>query len=142
MVRVTCFSSINVRAVIYSVPSRLIGTKLTLHLYYDQIIGYLGRQPVLTLARVHVPGGNAIRRARSIDCRHLVESLRRKPRSFLHCTWQQDLLPNENGAICGVDCAPRAILTAVFASWSKRSIAARRKKAAWDHAYLIKLLTQ
>jgi hypothetical protein len=27
-------------------------------------------------------------------------------------------------------------------SSSKRGIAARRKKAAWDHSYLIKLLTQ
>ena len=61
-VRVTCFSSINVRAVIYSVPSRLIGVKLTLHLYPDRLVGFLGSQPVLTLERVHVPGGNAIRR--------------------------------------------------------------------------------
>jgi hypothetical protein len=94
-VRVTCFSSINVRAVIYSVPSRLIGLKLTLHLYHDRLVGFLGSQHVLTLERVHVPGGDAIRRARSIDYRHLVESLRRKPRAFLNCTWQQDLLPND-----------------------------------------------
>jgi hypothetical protein len=94
-VRVTCFSSINVRAVIYSVPSRLIGLKLTLHLYHDRLVGFLGSQRVLTLDRVHVPGGNVIRRARSIDYRHLVESLRRKPRAFLNCTWQQDLLPND-----------------------------------------------
>jgi hypothetical protein len=94
-VRVTCFSSINVRAVIYSVPSRLIGLKLTLHLYHDRLVGFLGSQQVLTLERVHVPGSNAIRRARSIDYRHLVESLRRKPRAFLNCTWQQDLLPND-----------------------------------------------
>jgi hypothetical protein len=94
-VRVTCFSSINVRAVIYSVPSRLIGLKLTLHLYHDRLVGFLGSQPVLTLERVHVPGSNAIRRARVIDYRHLVEGLRRKPRAFLNCTWQQDLLPND-----------------------------------------------
>jgi hypothetical protein len=94
-VRVTCFSSINVRAVIYSVPSRLIGLKLTLHLYHDRLVGFLGSQQVLTLERVHVPGSKAIRRARSIDYRHLVESLRRKPRAFLNCTWQQDLLPND-----------------------------------------------
>jgi hypothetical protein len=94
-VRVTCFSSINVRAVIYSVPSRLIGLKLTLHLYHDRLVGFLGSQQVLTLERLHVPGSNAIRRARSIDYRHLVESLRRKPRAFLNCTWQQDLLPND-----------------------------------------------
>jgi hypothetical protein len=97
--RVTCFSSINVRAVIYSVPSRLVGLKLTVHLYHDRLVGFLGSQRVLTLERVHVPGGNAIRRARSIDYRHLVESLRRKPRGFLNCTWQQDLLPNDEWRI-------------------------------------------
>jgi len=36
--------------------------KLTLHLYPDRLVGFLGSQPVLTLERVHVPGGNAIRR--------------------------------------------------------------------------------
>lgn len=25
-----------------------------------------------------------------------IDSLRRKPRAFLHCTWQQELLPNDN----------------------------------------------
>jgi hypothetical protein len=77
------------------VPSRLVGLKLTVHLYHDRLVGFLGSQRVLTLDRVHVPGGNAIRRARSIDYRHLVGSLRRKPRPFLNCTWQQDLLPND-----------------------------------------------
>jgi hypothetical protein len=30
-----------------------------------------------------------------INYRHVAEGLRRKPRAFLYCTWQQDLLPNE-----------------------------------------------
>lgn len=94
-VRVSCFSSINVRAVVYSVPSRLIGTQLHLHLYHDCIVGYLGQQEVVSLPRLHVPSSHPIRRARVIDYRHVVDSLRRKPRAFLHCTWQQDLLPND-----------------------------------------------
>lgn len=36
------------------------------------------------------------RRARCISYRHVIEGLRRKPRAFLYCTWQQDLLPNEH----------------------------------------------
>lgn len=32
---------------------------------------------------------------RSINYRHLVESFRRKPRAFLHCDWQEDVLPSE-----------------------------------------------
>jgi hypothetical protein len=94
-VRVSCHSSINVRAIIYSVPSRLMGQKLTLQLYHDRIVGYLGQQVVLELPRIHVHGSSAIRRARSIDYRHVADSLRRKPRAFIHCTWQQDLLPND-----------------------------------------------
>jgi hypothetical protein len=94
-VRVSCFSSINVRAVVYSVPSRLMGQQLTLHLYHDRLVGYLGQQQVVELNRVHVPGSGKIRRARNINYRHVVDSLRRKPKAFLHCAWQHDLLPND-----------------------------------------------
>ena len=68
---------------------------LTLHLYHDRIVGFLGRTQVVELARVHIHGGQSIRRGRSIDYRHVAESLRRKPRAFLYCQWQADLLPND-----------------------------------------------
>jgi hypothetical protein len=57
-------------------------------------VGFVGKTSVLNLPRLHVHGSAKIRRARSINYRHLVESLRRKPRAFLHCDWQDDLLPN------------------------------------------------
>jgi hypothetical protein len=93
-VKVTCYSTITVRSIIYSVPSRLVGQRLTLHLYHDRLVGFVGRTEVLTLDRVHIHGSEKIRRGRSIDYRHLVESFRRKPRAFLHCDWQADVLPN------------------------------------------------
>lgn len=92
--KVSAYSTINVRCVVYTVPSRLIGQRLTLHLFHDRIVGYLGTTQVVELARVHIHGSQRIRRARCIDYRHVAESLRRKPRAFLHCQWQADLLPN------------------------------------------------
>jgi hypothetical protein len=92
--RVSAHSTINVRCILYSVPSRLIGQRLTLHLYHDRIVGYVGTTQVVELPRIHVHGSAAIRRARCINYRHVVESLRRKPRAFLYCQWQADLLPD------------------------------------------------
>ena len=93
--KVTCHSTINVRCVVYTVPSRLIKQRLTVHLYHDRLIGFLGTTQVVELARVHIPGNAKIRRAHSINYRHVAESLRRKPGAFLHCQWQADLLPNQ-----------------------------------------------
>lgn len=80
---------------LYSVPSRLIGRALELHLHHDRIIGYLGNQVVVELPRIRVTD-KAKRRTRCINYRHVIEGLRRKPRAFLYCTWQQELLPNEH----------------------------------------------
>jgi hypothetical protein len=71
-----------------------VGQRLTIHLYHDQLVGFVGTTTVMTLPRLHVHGSEQIRRARRINYRHLVESLCRKPRAFLHCDWQDDLLPN------------------------------------------------
>ena len=87
-------STINIRCVVYTVPSRLIGHSLTIHLYHDRLVGFLGTTQVLELARVHIHGSAKIRRGRSINYRHVAESLRTKPGAFLRCTWQADLLPN------------------------------------------------
>lgn len=95
-VRVTCHSTITVRCVLYTVPSRLIGQRLNVHLHHDRLVGFLGREKVLELARVHPKKGGDKRRARSVDYHHVIESLRRKPRAFLGYQWREDLLPNES----------------------------------------------
>jgi hypothetical protein len=92
--RVSCRSTLDVRCVLYTVPSRLIGQPLELHLHHDRIVGYLNRQPVVALPRLRV-SDKAKRRARCINYRHVAAGLRRKPRAFLYCTWQQELLPND-----------------------------------------------
>jgi transcriptional regulator with XRE-family HTH domain len=92
---VSAFSTITVRRVVYTVPSRLIGQRLSVHLYHDRLVGFLGTTQVVELERVHVPHNQKSRRGRSIHYQHVVESLRRKPRAFLYCQWQDDLLPND-----------------------------------------------
>ena len=90
--KVSCHSTIDVRCILYSVPSRLIGQQLEIHLYHDRLVGYFARQPVFELPRVRV-SGKGRRRGRCIDYRHLISGLRKKPRAFLFCKWQSDLLP-------------------------------------------------
>ncbi len=85
-------STVEVRCVLYTVPSRLIGRQLELHLYHDRIVGYLGNHQVVELPRIRVTDPDK-RRGRCINYRHIIEGLRRKPRAFIYCTWQQDLLP-------------------------------------------------
>ena len=92
--KVSVNSTINIRCVVYTVPSRLIGHCLTIHLYHDRLVGFLGTTQVVELSRVHIHGSAKIRRGRSINYRHVAESLRTKPGAFLRCTWQADLLPN------------------------------------------------
>ena len=77
-------------------PSQLIGQRLTIHLYHDQLIGFVGTVQVVELPRIHVPSSSQLRRARCVNYCHVIDSLRRKPRAFLHCSWQQELLPNDN----------------------------------------------
>ena len=93
--KVSVNSTINIRCVIYTVPSRLMGQRLTVHLYHDRLVGFFGTTQVVELERVHVHGSAKIRRARSIKYQHVAESLRKKPGAFLYCQWQADLLPNE-----------------------------------------------
>ena len=90
--KVSCHSTIDVRCILYSVPSRLIGQQLEIHLYHDRVVGYFARQSVFELNRVRV-SGKGRRRGRCIDYRHLISGLRKKPRAFLFCKWQADLLP-------------------------------------------------
>jgi hypothetical protein len=90
-VRVT--STSNVRLVVYSVPSRLIGERLRVHLYDDRLLCYVGTTLALELPRIYPVRGK--RRARCIDYRHLIDGLVKKPMAFYHSQLRDDLLPSE-----------------------------------------------
>jgi transcriptional regulator with XRE-family HTH domain len=93
-VRVRSTSTIQVRQVTYSVPSRLIGQRLNVHLQHDRLHLYLGSHYVETLSRLHRREGQdgPLRR---IDFRHVIESLRRKPRALLRAQLLEEILPGE-----------------------------------------------
>jgi hypothetical protein len=78
---------------VYSVPARLIGERLRVHLYDDRVECYLGTTEVASLPRVYAPKGK--RRARFIDYRHVIGSLVKKPMAFYHSQLRDDLLPSE-----------------------------------------------
>jgi hypothetical protein len=94
VVRVRSTSTIEVRQVTYSVPSRLIGQQLTVHLRHDRLDLFLRSQFVETLPRLH--GQKGQKAMRRIDFRHVIESLRRKPRALLRAQLQDDLIPGES----------------------------------------------
>lgn len=92
VVRVTSSSTIAVKRVLYSVPARLVGESLRLHIYDDRIEAYVGSTRAHTLARAYSLNHN--RRARCIDYRHLIGQLVRKPQAFRYSQLRDDLLPN------------------------------------------------
>lgn len=89
--RVTTSSVITVQGVLYTVPSQLIGHKLGLHVYDDQLKCYLGSDEVLTLPRIRTKD----QKKRYVNYKHLIESLSRKPQAFRYSILRDDILPNE-----------------------------------------------
>ena len=92
VVKVTRSATIEVRRVLYSVPSRLVGSRLRVHLYQDRLVGYLGTTRVVTLPRIHAHGQQ---RLRQVDYRHVIHSLAAKPQAFRYSRLRDDLLPND-----------------------------------------------
>lgn len=90
-VTVTSSSGFTVRRVFYTVPSRLIGQRLRVHLYDDRLECFLGTTVVLTLPRGR-PGGPT-RRGHVINYHHLIDSLRRKPQALRGLTYRDALFP-------------------------------------------------
>ena len=77
---VSCTSTIDVRRVTYSVPSRLIGERLLVRFFNDKLECYLGQMHVITLERAPKPARG--QRLHRIDYRHIIDSLVKKPGAF------------------------------------------------------------
>lgn len=92
VVPVSTASTIRVKRSLYTVPSRLIGEKLRVHLYSDRLELYLGMSHVFSAQRVY---GNKKQRARNVDYRHVMGSLERKPQAFRYSQLRDDLLPSD-----------------------------------------------
>jgi hypothetical protein len=93
-IKVTRSSTIEVRRVVYTVPSRLIGERIQVRLHHDRLVLYVGQQQALTLSRVYPKPGES--RARSVNYKHVIRSLASKPQAFRYSQLRDDLLPDDN----------------------------------------------
>ena len=84
---VTRFSTMQVLRNTYSVPSRLIGTAVTVRVRAETLALYQGTAHLLTLPRL------LGQRQHRIDYRHLSWSLVRKPGAFAQYRYRDELFP-------------------------------------------------
>ena len=88
--RVSKYAIFMVKGVQYSAPSQLIGHRLMVRLYVQHIECWLGGQRVLEHPRLTRTDQ---RRPRSIDYRHLVSALKRKPGAFARWVLRDAVFP-------------------------------------------------
>lgn len=88
---VSSSSTIVIKRVTYSVPSRLRGERVCVHVFDDKIEVYVGATLAFTTQRIRT---NAGRRARCIDYRHVIGSLVKKPQAFRYSQLREDLIPS------------------------------------------------
>ena len=84
---VSSHSTIRVKNITYSVPSRLIGQRLRVEIYESVLKLYLGRERVLEVARACGDRGAVI------NFRHVVGPLLRKPGAFANYQHREQLYP-------------------------------------------------
>jgi transposase len=87
MVSVSNNSTIRVCKLVYSVPSRLIGSKLLARVYENRIVLLNGPREVAQLPLGRGDCGAVI------DFRHLIGHLVRKPGAFAGYRWREELFP-------------------------------------------------
>lgn len=90
-VRVTSSCGFTFRRSFYTVPSRLIGQRLRLHLFEDRLELYSGATLVETLPRG--PRGQA--RTHVVNYRHVIHSLRVKPMALAGLVYRDQLFPRD-----------------------------------------------
>ena len=87
--KVTRNSTISVDRIVYSVPPRLIGHKIEVHLFDDRLECFFGPDHILRLTRVRTDRA----RGHSIDYHHLIGTLRRKPQALRYLVYREALFP-------------------------------------------------
>jgi hypothetical protein len=92
-VLVTSRGGFVLKLVFYTVPSRLIGHWLTVRVYDDRLVCFLGSTEVLTLRRGRSPDHQ--KHAHVVDYRHVIHALRRKPMALLNLVYRDQLFPRE-----------------------------------------------
>ena len=85
---VTSWSTIRVRRNTYSVPSRLIGFDVRVHVFDDRLEVFYGGVLQLTVERLRGEGGHRI------NYRHIIWSLVQKPGAFARYRYREELFPS------------------------------------------------
>ena len=86
-VRVSRFSTIQVLGNTYSVPSRLIGTRLLVRVRAERLEGYVGTKMAFSLPRL------VGKQQKRIEYRHVIWSLVKKPGAFAAYRYREELFP-------------------------------------------------
>ncbi len=89
-VKVTSSSTISVKRVTYTVPSRLIGTTLLVHIFDDRLVLFYGHEPTHILSRLYAEKQT---RGRAINYHHIIHSLAKKPNAFKCSRLRDDIIP-------------------------------------------------
>lgn len=85
--RVSSQSTLRVKNNTYSVPSRLVGEKVSVHLFEMHFEVFFGGQRQLVIERLRGEGHHRV------DYRHIIWSLVRKPGAFSRYRYRADLFP-------------------------------------------------
>ena len=91
--KVTRSSTLEVKRVLYTVPSRMIGENVRVHVYHDRLAFFIGQTLTSTLPRIYLKAGQE--RGKCIDYRHVIHSLSAKPQAFRFLQFRDELLPTE-----------------------------------------------
>lgn len=89
--KVTRSSTLEVKRIVYTVPSRMIGETVRVHIYHDRLAFFIGQTLTTVLPRVYPNAGQE--RGRCIDYRHIIHSLSAKPQAFRFLKFRDELLP-------------------------------------------------
>ena len=90
--KVTSTSTIRIKTAFYTVPSKLIGENLKVHLYHDKLECFIGMSKIVSLKRIYPTKSDG--KARSVNYKHVIDSLFKKPQAFRYSNMRDDLLPN------------------------------------------------
>lgn len=94
--RVTRTGGFLAHGVFYSVPARLVGQRLRIHLHDDRVTAYLGSTKVVSHPRVRSSGGG--QRVHVVDYRHVIHALKRKPQALARSVYRDGLFPRSEYA--------------------------------------------
>jgi hypothetical protein len=92
-IHITRTSTVVLKRVTYTVPSRLVGIRVKVHLYDRRLDIYFGGIKTVELKRVFAIKGA---RGRCVNYKHVIGALVQKPRAVRHLQWRAELLPTED----------------------------------------------